>query len=288
MRFPKHYGGRRRKFGVLNEDSEENAVPYGQLAQWELRSRDRQAAKDPTNLFTKLRLAQMRRVRSLANYHMRTRLVNKSTLPAKNMRDPDFLNKLTDKRVGYDGLKNPTFFTIFTCDDQNWPELLRMLSNMVDGKDLTDEGVAALTFQDRMRLTRSDWVTATRFYVNRIDTFSHDIMYKCRQVFGAKVLDYFHVDEMQKRGVHHRYGCMFVEGAPQYDAFDPAAATAVVAFIDKHISCRLEDLPNDLAHVQVHTHILPACPRQNLPLWGAMAADAEHHHTAAVRAGRHR
>ena len=62
----------------------------------------------------------------------------------------------------------PTWFCSFSAAETRWVPLLQCLSKLVKHKDLTEQEINAMTWQQKCDLIKSDPVTCARYFDNRI------------------------------------------------------------------------------------------------------------------------
>lgn len=131
--------------------------------------------------------------------------------------------------------------------DTKWPELLSILLRL-DGKPHSDEDVANLSIEDKMKLVRDDGVTCARYFVHRRLSFFKFVLLRSKGVLG-KSGDYFGVYEFQHRGSPHCHILMWIEEAP---TLEDDGVEKVLNFIDIHISTEGDSISEDLKRFQSH------------------------------------
>lgn len=247
---------------------------YQHIAKSELCSADRRCAMCPSNIFFKLRACQINQIRGAAWIKLRKHNANDHKITAAQVRNKEGLERLIQSdsvfrdlpklRTSpdyYDKLKKsvfamirqlgtPTWFFTFSCADLHWPELISALCQTVDGKVVTEEEAMHLSVADRNRLIAVDPVTCSRYYKHRFEAFRKIVMEKCPDMMGA-VKDFYHRDEFQQRGSAHTHGLAWVKGAPVYGV---NSDEEVFEFIDKHISCSSDNMPEGTIFMQEHRH----------------------------------
>jgi hypothetical protein len=105
-----------------------------------------------------------------------------------------------------------TIFYTFSMADMKWPEFLRCLLQLVDGKDITLEEAKRLSWKEKARLVRSDPITSVRYHRHRMEALL--TLIKKHDCISGKIVDYFWRDEFQQRGTPHTHMAVYVQGAP--------------------------------------------------------------------------
>ncbi|KAH9637609.1 hypothetical protein HF086_014773 [Spodoptera exigua] len=93
----------------------------------------------------------------------------------------------------------PTWFATFSCNDLNWPDMLRALL-IADGRKEFD--FEALTFQERLDLFQKYPVVLARQFTLRVNALISFIK-KNNECFGGPVVDFWYRIEFQNRGSPH-------------------------------------------------------------------------------------
>ena len=69
----------------------------------------------------------------------------------------------------------PTWFVTLSCADLRWPELLRILAR-IQGNDLTDEQVDALSYNEKCQTLNLNPVVVTKHFQHRVETFFTEVL----------------------------------------------------------------------------------------------------------------
>ena len=135
-----------------------------------------------------------------------------------------------------------SLFCSFSSAETKWNHLLRILGNLIDRKNYSEEELNNLTWDDRCRLIQSDPVTCARRFDFQFNTFLKDVLMSELAPL-AKVKDWFYRVEYQQRGSPHIHMLIWLEGAPVFGVDEDED---VVAHIDSIITCRKPDNDTEL------------------------------------------
>ena len=124
-----------------------------------------------------------------------------------------------------------SLFCSFSSAETKWNHLLRILGNLIDHKNYSEEELNNLTWDDRCRLIQSDPVTCTRHFDFQFNTFLKDVLTSELAPVG-KVKDWFYRVEYQRRGSPHIHMLIWLRGA---SVFGVDKDEDVVAYIDSII-----------------------------------------------------
>ena len=145
-----------------------------------------------------------------------------------------------------------TLFCSFSSAETQWIHLLRILGQLVDHKEYTDEEISNFNWDNRCRLIQSDPVTCARHFDYQVNQFLTDFLFSSTEPLG-KISDWFYRVEYQQRG-SHIHMLLWLENVPQ---FQEDSDNDVTAFIDKIITCQ-KPIDNaellNLVNRQVHRH----------------------------------
>ena len=145
------------------------------------------------------------------------------------------------------------FLCSFSSAETKWNHLLRILGNLMDHKNYSEEELNNLTWDDRCCLIQSDPVTCARHFDFQFNTFLKDVLTSELAPVG-KVKDWFYRVKYQQRGSPHIHMLIWLEGAP---VFGVDKDEDVVAYIDSIITCRKPDNNTELLELvcrQTHRH----------------------------------
>ena len=233
LAFPSLYCGQKRP---SNKDRDK-PVYYSDICKGELRNYDRRAAMHIPSLFFKLKKIQMKQVADKVKLVMRRCQKKGTKLTAKEALDPAKLNQLVRLDEGYfifRTLRNtpvyfesrkkdlfamirqlglPTWFMSLSAADSRWIDLLQILGKLVDGKDYSPQEIEAMNWEDRTRLIRSDPVTCSRYFDNRVHKFMKTVLQNAHNPLG-EICDSFVRVEFQHRGSPHVHMLLWTKNAP--------------------------------------------------------------------------
>ena len=69
----------------------------------------------------------------------------------------------------------PTWFVTLSCADLRWPELLRIFAR-IQGNDITDEQVDALSYNEKCQTLNLNPVVVTKHFQHRVETFFTEVL----------------------------------------------------------------------------------------------------------------
>ena len=69
----------------------------------------------------------------------------------------------------------PTWSVTLSCADLRWPELLQILAR-IQGNDLTDEQVDALSYNEKCQMLNLNPVVVTKHFQYRVETFFTEVL----------------------------------------------------------------------------------------------------------------
>lgn len=149
-----------------------------------------------------------------------------------------------------------TLFCSFSSAETQWTHLLRILGELVDKKQYSNNELENLNWEERCRLIQSCPVTCARHFHYQVSHFLRNFLSSSAQPLG-KISDWFYRVEYQQRWPPHIYMLIWLEGVPQ---FQVNSDSEVAAFIDNIITCQkptdnaeLADLVNRQLHRHSHT-----------------------------------
>jgi hypothetical protein len=146
-----------------------------------------------------------------------------------------------------------TLFMTLSAAETRWNHLLKLLSQVIDNKILTDSECQQLTWSEKCRLISSDPVTCSRHFHYSVQTFLSQFLNTDSSPFG-RLVDWWLRIEFQHRGSPHVHMLLWIENAPRYGTNENSE---VIQYIDKIISCRREvnsQEVNALTDLQLHRH----------------------------------
>ena len=147
------------------------------------------------------------------------------------------------QRVFYDVLAMvrqlgcPKWFISLSAADLHWPELIKLIAGE-RGRQLTDDDVKLLSWDEKCQILRDNPVTAARQFNYRLDKFFSLFLKSTSNPIG-KVTEYFIRIEFQARGSPHAHALIWIENAPKIIT---ESDEEVCQFIDQYISCSATQL----------------------------------------------
>jgi hypothetical protein len=214
-----------------------NKYSYKQLCRVELRHVNRSVACRPCNISFKFRKLQVLDMKQLSWVRLRKSKLQGRPLPkAEQLANPEGKRTLMEANIGFRDFKQLrgtsdydeqgkkeafamlrqlgpfTIFYTFSMADMKWPEFLRCLYKLAEGKDISLEDAARLPWKIKASLVRTDPVTSSRYHQHRMESLLA-IMKKYHSLSG-EIVDYFWRDEFQQRGTPHTHMAVYIKDAP--------------------------------------------------------------------------
>ena len=110
---------------------------------------------------------------------------------------PAFFNKMLYDLLGIIRQLGPcTWFVTLSSADLKWPDTIRIIAQQ-QGKTLSDEDIAALSWEERCQYLRSNPITAARHFDNRVQLFMKQILLNKNVNPIGEVADYKYRIEFQ-------------------------------------------------------------------------------------------
>jgi len=232
-------------------------VNYSDIVKSELRRTDRRVATCIENLFFKLKKVQMQAITSKVHIAVRKYKTGGHVYTAAHLKSADSIDNLIkfddDYRVLKDVRGSPPYwekakrdlyamirqlgpaqlFVTLSAAKTRWSHLLKLLSQIVNHRPLTDEQVEQLTWSDKCRLISSDPITCARHFNFCIQHFFTDFLKSSVSPF-RQLKDYWYRVEFQHRGSSHMHCLLWIADIPQYGVDNTETVTQ---YIDQIISC---------------------------------------------------
>ena len=199
------------------------SIYYSEICKSELRRSDRQAAMCVENIFFKAKKLQMKFLIGQSQIALRKNKLGNRTLTAGGLNTPEGLQSLINHDDGirflstlrgsppyFERAKKDLFamirqlgpaslFCSFLSAETKWNHLLKILGNLIDHKNYSEEELNNLTWEDRCRLIQSDPVTCARSFDFQFNTFLKDVLTSELAPLG-NVKNWFYRVEYQQRG----------------------------------------------------------------------------------------
>ncbi|XP_055856560.1 uncharacterized protein LOC129919626 isoform X2 [Episyrphus balteatus] len=138
-------------------------------------------------------------------------------------------------------LGKPTLFLTLSAAESNWPELIQLLSKLLNNQTLSIEEAMSLENCEKTELIRNDPVTCARYFDHKVAKFMKYIKSKNGPFNEFEVLDSYQRVEFQMRGSPHEHMFLWLKNAPVYKLNDEESKSRCTSFIDRFITC--EDNP---------------------------------------------
>ena len=100
----------------------------------------------------------------------------------------------------------PTWFMTLSCAELRWPELFQIIAR-TQGKNLTDEQVEAMSYNERCSMLNHNPVVVAKHFQHRVETFFTEILL-CELNPIGKIVYYALRIEFQMRGSPHASTCI--------------------------------------------------------------------------------
>ena len=149
----------------------------------------------------------------------------------------------------------PTWFMTLSCADLRWPELFQIISR-IQGKDITDEEVDALSYDEKCKMLNLNPVIVAKHFQFRVETFFTEVLLSKSKPIG-KIVYYALRIEFQMRGSPHLHTLIWTEDCPKLTS---ETKEAYIEYIDKDVQAYLPNKEDDLElhdmvnFYQKHTH----------------------------------
>lgn len=280
LAFPAIFCGRRRP----SNTERPVRVTYGEIVKSELRNADRRAARSVENLFFKTKKIQMKSLIDQTQIALRKVKISNKNLSAKDVKgdaaldlihhdkaykflasirgSPPYFERISKDLFAFiRNLGTATFFLTLSAAETKWNHLLKILSQVVDNKVLSDDEVSQLTWPQKCRLIQSDPITCARHFDFSVQKFLNKfLLTKANPLF--EITDYFYRVEYQQRGSPHIHMLLWCKNAPKNGE---NSESEVCDFIDEYITCKKPNEDEsifDLVQVQKHKHS-HTCKKRN-------------------------
>ena len=135
----------------------------------------------------------------------------------------------------------PTFFITLSPYEIVWYDLIMVLSNVIDNRNITREEAEQLPREERIRMVNQDPVTVMRYYENRMTALLNAIFNESGPFKDNLVKDYVYRLDFQMRGSPHIHMQVWLKDAPRYkkpteDLTFAENTIECCTFIDKYIT----------------------------------------------------
>jgi hypothetical protein len=147
-----------------------------------------------------------------------------------------------------------TIFYTFSMADMKWPEFIRCLYKLVDGKDISLEDAARLPWKVKARLVQTDPVTFSRYHRHRMESLLAAM--KKYHIHSGEIVDCFWRDKFQQRGTPHTHMAVYVKDAPILGVHSDAR---ICKFADQYVTTSSEGISAEDLEAQSHKHSSKYC-----------------------------
>ena len=138
----------------------------------------------------------------------------------------------------------PTWFMTLSCADLRWPELFQIIAR-TQGKNLTDEQVDALSYNERCSMLNFNPVFAAKHFQYRVETFFTEVLLSNANPIG-KIVYYALRIEFQMRGSPHLHALIWTSDCPKLTS---ETKEDYVDYIDQRVHAHL---PNEDQDPELH------------------------------------
>ena len=253
-------------------------VNYSDICKSELRRSDRRAAMCVENIFYKTKKLQMKILLGKSNIALRKCKGNNRNISAAQLKQEGAVDKLIKLDEGYKFLNalrgsppyfekakrdlfamirqlgRATLFCSFSSAETHWLHLLRILGQLVDHQQYSDEQLENFNWEDRCRLIQSDPVTCARHFDYQVNQFMTKFLLSTAEPLG-KISDWFYRVEYQQRGSPHIHMLIWLEGAPRIKInSDEQIATYIDNIITGQKPTNDDELTELVNTRQIHRH----------------------------------
>ena len=108
----------------------------------------------------------------------------------------------------------PTWFMTLSSADLRWPELFQIISRL-QGKDITDEEVDALCYDEKCEMLNLNPVIVAKHSQYRVETFFTEVLLSKSKPIQVKIVSYALHIEFQMRGSPHLHVLIWTRGTVQ-------------------------------------------------------------------------
>ena len=272
LTFPKIYCGKQRKIKPNIK------LTYAKIAKSELRMFDRRCGRISKLFFTYKKL-QTRKFSDAISINLR-KTKNTKNITVAQMLNRDYVNGLIHNDDAFTFLRcdrsSPAFWelkkkevmamirqlgcaTIFltlSAAETKWPELIVILTQVLENKVITLEEAENMNYEKKCDLIRNDPVTCVRYFEHRLKCLWEILSAPCGPFQGYELEDKYVRVEFQVRGSPHIHALLWLKNAPKYDKDKPESIERCTEFIDKLISVNTKPtgFSEDLISLQRHKH----------------------------------
>ena len=142
-----------------------------------------------------------------------------------------------------------------SCADLRWPELFQIITR-TQGKNITDEEVNALSYNERCSLLNLNPVVVAKHFQYRVETFFTEVLLSSANPLG-KIVSYALRIEFQVRGSPHLHALVWTSDFPKLTS---NTKEDYINFVDQHVQAFLPSREDDaelyelVSTFQKHSH----------------------------------
>ena len=134
----------------------------------------------------------------------------------------------------------PTFFLTPSAAETRWPELIRILVRVLEKREISDEEIGEMTWEQKCNLKRKDPVTCARYFDKRVRQLFKLIRSKDGPFAEFEVIDFYIRIEFQHRGSPHVHSLLWLKDSPKCEKDKLESKAICEEFFDTFITCRQE------------------------------------------------
>ncbi|XP_050303297.1 uncharacterized protein LOC126741056 isoform X3 [Anthonomus grandis grandis] len=146
----------------------------------------------------------------------------------------------------------PTLFFTVSAAETAWPELIKVLAQVVDQKDVTLEEAASMPYLEKTRLIRTDPITCARYFDYRFKLLFKHMKSQNGPFKQNPIEHHYYRIEFQHRGSPHVHGLLWLSNAPKFQE-TPESFKECAEFANRYITCN-SDLESVRDIIQFNTH----------------------------------
>jgi len=124
----------------------------------------------------------------------------------------------------------PTIFLTLSPAETRWPELIVILKEDLDGKEITEQVANSMNYQEKVRLDKNDPVTVARNFEYRMRRLFNVIKQDCSVFRENNLIDFYIRTEFHQCGSPHLHCLLWLNDAPIYR--EETENSEVIEFID--------------------------------------------------------
>ncbi|XP_050294306.1 uncharacterized protein LOC126734651 [Anthonomus grandis grandis] len=146
----------------------------------------------------------------------------------------------------------PTLFFTVSAAETAWPELIKVLAQVIDQKDVTLEEAASMPYLEKTRLIRTDPITCARYFDYRFKLLFKHMKSQNGPFKQNPIEHHYYRIEFQHRGSPHVHGLLWLSNAPKFQE-TPESFKECAEFANRYITCN-SDLESVRDIIQFNTH----------------------------------